>query len=107
LQLQAHPTARGQWATGVIFISFSGMAVLSGAALTGVGCSLDGHSGMCTGGIITAGIGAAALAGSLWLFLDSRPRAELSPYTEGGNTLLALPARPGVRVTPTGLFGTF
>jgi hypothetical protein len=105
LQLQAHPTARGQWATGVVFMTFSGMAVLSGVALTAVGCSnRDTWGGMCTGGLITGGVGAVALAGSLWLFLDSRPRAELSPYTEGGNTLLA---KPGIHIAPTGLFGTF
>jgi hypothetical protein len=107
LQLQAHPTARGQWATGIVFMSFSGMAIMSGAALTGIGCSDSDRSGMCTAGIITGSIGLAGLAGSLWLFLDARPRAELTPYTEGGNTLLALPAKPGVRIMPTGLFGTF
>jgi hypothetical protein len=105
LQLQAHPTSRGQWVTGVTFIAFSGMAVVSGAALTGVGCGV-GRDGMCTAGIITAGIGAAALAGSLWLFLDSRPHADLTPYSEG-NTLLARPAKPGLHVAPTGLWGTF
>jgi hypothetical protein len=108
LQLEAHPTARGQFATGIVFMTFSGMAVLTGAALIGVGCSdTSSRGGMCTAGLISGGIGAAALAGSIWLFLDSRPRAEVSPYTEGGPTMLALPAKPGVHIAPTGLFGTF
>jgi hypothetical protein len=84
------------------------MAVLSGAALTGVGCSdTSTRGGMCTAGIITAGVGGAALAGSLWLFLDARPRAEVTTYSEGA-TVLALPApKPGVHVGPTGVWGTF
>jgi hypothetical protein len=45
-------------------------------------------------------------AGSLWLLLDARPRAEIAPYTEGG-ALLALPAKPGVHVAPGGFWGTF
>jgi hypothetical protein len=106
LQLQAHPTSRGQWAAGVVFITFSGMTLLTGVTLTAVGCPLGDHGTMCTGGIIASGVGAVALAGSLWMFLDSRPRAEVTPYTEGG-TVLAMPAKPGLHVTPTGVFGTF
>jgi hypothetical protein len=108
LQLQAHPTSRGQWTTGIVFMTFSGMAVLTGIALTATGCpSGTFHSdGSCTGGLISMGVGTVALAGSLWLFLDARPHAEVTPYTEGG-TVLALPAKPGVHVAPTGLWGTF
>jgi hypothetical protein len=109
LQLQAHPTARGQWVTGLTLMSFTGMAVVTGLALTPIGCSSEtgrAFSGMCTAGIITLGVGAAAFAGSLWLFLDARPRAEVAPYRDGG-ALLALPRKPGVHLAPTGLWGTF
>ncbi|HEV3032591.1 MAG TPA: hypothetical protein VG319_13175 [Polyangia bacterium] len=61
---------------------------------------------MCTAGLITLGAGGLTFAGSLWLLLDARPRAEIAPYTEGG-ALLALPAKPGVHVAPGGFWGTF
>jgi hypothetical protein len=108
LQLQAYPTARGEFATGIVFTTFSGMAVLSGVALMGIGCGSTEHHGLCTGGLITTGVGAAALAGSLWLMLDALPKAEVGSYTEGGS-LLAAPAhpRPRLHVAPTGFWGTF
>jgi hypothetical protein len=106
LQLEAHPTARGQWVTGMTFMAFTGMAVATGLTLTPLGCSTR-MAGMCKAGIITLGAGAVTFAGSLWLFLDARPRAEVSPYTDGGS-LLALPAaKPGVHLAPGGLWGTF
>ncbi|HEY2732290.1 MAG TPA: hypothetical protein VGK52_20255 [Polyangia bacterium] len=105
LQLEAHPTARGQWAASMTFMSLTGMAVVTGLVLTPLGCS-TGRDGMCTAGLITLGAGALTFAGSLWLFLDARPRAEIAPYTEGGS-LLALPSKPGVHVAPGGLWGTF
>jgi hypothetical protein len=64
LQLQAHPTARGQWVTGLTFMSLTGMGAAAGIALTSVGCAV-GKSGMCEGGIITLGVSGAAFAGSL------------------------------------------
>jgi hypothetical protein len=105
LQLQAHPTARGQWVAGMTFMSLTGMAVVAGLVLTPLGCATDQH-GLCTAGIIPLGAGAVTFAGSLWLFLDARPRAEVAPYTEGG-TLLALPTKPGVHLAPGGLWGVF
>ena len=106
LQLEAHPTARGQWVTGMTFMAFTGMAVVTGLTLTPLGCS-TGMAGMCKAGIITLGAGAVTFTGSLWLFLDARPRAEVSSYTDGGG-LLALPtAKPGVHLAPGGLWGTF
>jgi hypothetical protein len=105
LQLEAHPTARGQWVTGMTFMALTGMAAVAGVALTSVGCATD-RNGMCTAGLITLGAGGAAFAGSLWLFLDARPRAEVAPYSEGGG-LLALPSKPGVHLAATGVWGRF
>jgi hypothetical protein len=106
LQLEAHPTARGQWVTGMTFIAFTGMGTVAGIALTSVGCA-TGRSGMCEAGIITAGVSSVALAGSIWLFLDAFPRAEVAPYTEGGALLVMPTPKPGVHIAPTGLWGTF
>jgi hypothetical protein len=92
LQLQAHGTANGKLATGIVFTSFSGMAVLSGISLTGLGCSTD-RSTMCKAGMITMGAGAVALAGSIYLILDSRSRAEVRSHENEPGYQLALPPR--------------
>lgn len=91
LQVQAHPTARGELAAGITFTTFTGMAVLSGIALTSVGCLAGRGSGLCTGGVITLGIGAPLLAGSIWMITDSMPKAEIIPHD--GGQLYAAPQR--------------
>lgn len=75
VQVAAHPTSQGKLATGIVFTTFGGMAVITGAALTGVGCGGD-SSGMCTGGSITLGIGALVTAGAIMMITDSMPHAE-------------------------------
>jgi hypothetical protein len=106
LQLEAHPTARGQWVTGLTFMTFTGMGVITGITLTPLGYA-TGMKGMGEAGIITLGVSSVAFAGSLWLFLDARPRAEVEPYTDGGG-MLALPSpKAGVHLTPGGIWGTF
>jgi hypothetical protein len=109
LQLQAHPTSHGELAGGIVATTFSGMAVMSGAALMGIGCSSSDRHGMCTAGIITGAIGGVALAGSIWLILDSLPKAEVLPYSEGGTMLAARRAHlaPRLHLAPTGVWGTF
>ena len=48
---RAHATALGQWVTGMTFMAFSGMGVVTGLTLTPLGCS-TGMKGMCEAGII-------------------------------------------------------
>jgi hypothetical protein len=106
VQLQAHHTARGQLATGITFTAFTGMGIITGITLTGVGCSLSDHDGMCKGGIITMAVSAPLLAGSIWLILDSRARAEVVPF-EGGPVLMAKPTRPRLLWGPGFVSGIF
>lgn len=106
VQLQAHHTARGQLATGITFTAFTGMGIITGITLTGVGCSLSDHDGMCKGGIITMAVSAPLLAGSIWLILDSRARAEVVPF-EGGPVLMAKRSRPRLLWGPGFVSGTF
>src|SRR5262249_31250097 len=80
LQIQAHPTARGELAAGITFTTFTGMAVLTGITLTSVGCLAGQGSGFCTSGLITLGVGAPLLAGSIWMITDSMPKAEILPH---------------------------
>jgi len=110
LQLQAHATNRGKLSTGIVFTTFTGMGVITGLTLTGVGCSSsdDHFGGMCTPGIITMAVSLPLLAGSIWLILDSMPRAEVVP-NDGGPTLFAGPSTPRAHLTwgPGFVSGTF
>jgi hypothetical protein len=105
LQLHAHGTANGELATGITFTSLSGMAVLAGTTLTALGCG-GGRSGMCEGGLISLGAGGVALAGSIYLILDSRAHARLVPGDEGGTTLARV-RPPRLLVGPGFLAGRF
>jgi hypothetical protein len=107
LQLRAQPTSRGELMAGIVFTSFSGMAVLTGVTLGSLGCLAGKSDGMCTGGLISLGAGGLALAGSIWMILDAQPRAEVMP--EDGGMMLARtrPRPPRVLLGPGVLAGTF
>lgn len=104
VQLQARPTSRGQMVTGITFTSLGGMAVFTGGFLALAGCSSDSRPGLCTGGAITAGVGAVVTAGAVWLMLDSLPKAAVVPLqrvAEDGSR------GPTVVVGPGAVAGTF
>jgi hypothetical protein len=102
LQLHAHGTANGELVTGITFTTFSGMAVITGITLTALGCGGGDHPGFCKGGLISLGAGVAALAGSLYLILDSRAHPEVFP--DDDNRMLA---RRRLLVGPGFLAGSF
>ena len=106
LQLQAHHTARGEQASGIVFTAFSGMGLVTGIALTGVGYGAD-HSTMAKAGVITTGVSAPLLVGSIWLILDARARAEVVPFDSGLPTLLVRRDRPHLVWGPNFVAGTF
>jgi hypothetical protein len=87
LQIQAHPTARGELAAAITFTTFTGMGTITGIALTSVGCLAGKGSGLCVGGLASLGISAPLLAGSIWMILDSMPRAEVIP-SDGGTLMV-------------------
>ena len=93
VQLQAHHTARGQLATGITFTALSGMGMITGITLTGTGYGFD-HDTMGKAGIITMVVSAPLLAGSIWLILDSRARAEVVPFDGGADAAGAARAGP-------------
>jgi hypothetical protein len=94
LMVTAKPLSNGMYATGIVFTSFSGMALVTGITLTAVGCSTD-RSGMCTAGLITGGAGAIGLYGSIYLMRKALPKASIGP------------ARPYVAGNQVGLAGAF
>ena len=83
VQLQAHHTARGELATGITFTAFTGMADYHRYHADRRRLLVERHDGMCKGGIITMAVSAPLLAGSIWLILDSRARAEIIFTTAG------------------------
>ncbi len=97
VQLHAHPTSRGELATGITFTALGGMAAVTGIALTAVGCSggTFGSTGMCTGGLSTLGVGAAATVGAIWLIMDALPRAEILPGSDAPNRSITVSMGPG------------
>jgi hypothetical protein len=103
VQLSAHATARGELVTGITFTSFGGMGVVAGIALAGAGCG-GSDSGMCNGGLIALGVGAAVTAGAIWLILDSMPRADIA---SGIGAWLNPGSKVGLRVGPGYIFGQF
>jgi hypothetical protein len=94
IQISAHPRANGKLATGITFTALGGLALLSGISLTGVGCSSEERSGMCTAGLITMGTGGLVTAGAIWLILQSVPRTEVRPLFTLGPASVHL--APGV-----------
>ncbi len=97
VQVQAHGTSNGQMVTGITFTTFGGMAVITGIALSAVGCGGGTFSsrGMCTGGLVTLGAGAATTAMSISLILDSLPKAEIRPWGPSGRSI-TVAAGPGL-----------
>jgi hypothetical protein len=94
LVVTAKPLSSGMYATGIVFTTFSGMALATGITLTAVGCS-TGRDGMCTAGLITGGVGAVGLYGSIYLMRKALPKVSVGS------------ARPYVAGTQVGLAGTF
>ena len=94
--VRAKPRAQGPFAAGVTFTALSGMGLATGITLTAVGCATDRRS-MCTAGLITGGVSAAALYLSIDLILRSRPRIDIGPAQ----------AQPYATPTGVGLAGRF
>jgi hypothetical protein len=96
VQVEAHPTSWGRLATGIVFTSLGGSALLSGISLTAVGCG--GDKTMCEGGLITMAAGTAVTAGAIWLITSALPHAELWHDRQGAEM---------VAFGPSGFAGRF
>jgi hypothetical protein len=104
--LQAHRTERGKLAAGITFTAVTGIAMITGITLTGTGYGLADEPTMGKAGVITMVVSAPLLAGSIWLILDSRARAQVVPI-DGGPTLLARPSAPRLVWGPGFVSGIF
>jgi len=95
-------------ASGITFTALSGIGMVTGIALTGTGYGTD-HTTMGRAGLITMVVSAPLLAGSIWLIVDSKARAEVVPFDSGLPTLMARSraARPHLVWGPNFVAGTF
>jgi hypothetical protein len=87
LQIKATPRSMGEFVSGILATTFSGIAVITGTTLSAVGCRDAGSKSMCTAGLITLPIGLAGLGPSIWMIIDSAPEVDIRPYTPGMTTL--------------------
>src|SRR5262249_37337119 len=99
LQLQAHPTSRGELVTGITFTSFGGLGVMTGIALAASGCG-GSSSDPCTRGLVALGGGAPLTPRAVLLILGSMPRAP----TPGGSRGWGAPPRENPPPTATGVW---
>jgi hypothetical protein len=97
---------RGEQVNGVVFTSLGGMALVTGITLTPIGCTdIQRRGGLCTAGLITTGIGAIVTAVSIWMIVDSAPKAHFFPVL----TTKPSPGRQPISFmfTPAGVAGRF
>jgi hypothetical protein len=82
VQVQVEPTDRAELVGGIVVTTFSGIAVVTGTALTAAGC---GHSsGMCTAGLVTLPIGLVGLVPGIWMLMDSKGEVHVTPLGPAG-----------------------
>jgi hypothetical protein len=77
MEVRAQSQNTGEFVTGILTTTLGGMAVVTGTALTAVGCSKG--TGMCTAGLITLPIGILALVPGIWMILDSKGTVRITP----------------------------
>jgi hypothetical protein len=76
--LVAHPTSYGELAGGITMTTFGGMAIATAIALVSVGASQD-YPRMSKAGLITFGPGVLLTSFGIWMILDARPYAKVTP----------------------------
>jgi hypothetical protein len=77
MMVRAEPRNTGEFVTGILVTTLGGAAVLTGTALTAIGCS--NGTGMCTAGLITLPIGIVAVIPGVWMILDSKGTVQVTP----------------------------
>lgn len=82
----AHDLQHGKYATGIVFTSFGGMALVVGITLGAVGYGAD-REGMKTAGLITGASGAAMTLGGIYLMRSALPRTYVRVLEQRGLAL--------------------
>jgi hypothetical protein len=82
LTVRAEPRRIGEFAGGILLSTFGGMGIVTGTALTAVGCA-GGGPGLCTAGLVTLPVGLALLAPGVWMIVDSKGVVRVTPMQAG------------------------
>ncbi len=82
MDVRVIPRATGEFAVGVLATSLGGAALATGVVLTSAGCGKGG--GVCTAGLINMPIGAAVVAGGVWMIVDSSGQINVTPSGPAG-----------------------
>lgn len=82
----AHDLQHGKYATGIVFTSFGGMALVVGITLGAVGYGAE-REGMKTAGLITGASGAAMTLGGIYLMRSALPRTYVRVLEQRGLAL--------------------
>lgn len=81
----AQPPSEAKRVNGIVFTSLGGMGLVTGIALSAVGCSnVQARGGLCTAGLITGGVTGLLTAAAIFLILDSVPQADVVPLAPEG-----------------------
>lgn len=92
---------RAEQVNGIVFTTLGSMTSTVAITLTAVGCSdTQRRGGMCTAGLITGAVGIPLMVVSIWMIVDSAPKALVIPVHTRGTAVSAW-------VTPAGIVGTF
>lgn len=97
----AHDVQNGKYATGIVFTTFGGMALVTGITLGAVGYGRD-REGLKTAGLITGVSGAAMTFGGIWLMRNALPRTVVRVLDQRG--LALAPAASGAGAAVHGTF---
>lgn len=103
--LVAEGTCEGKHTTGIVFTALGGMGVVTSIPFVAVGCSdVAKRGGLCTAGLITAGVSLPLTAVAIWMMVDALPKAHIVPFKPEPST-----GQPPVSlaIVPNGIVGTF
>jgi hypothetical protein len=92
VEVKAEPQNTAQLVGGILVTTFSGIAVVTGTALTAVGCQSGGDGGVCAGGLITLPLGLGGLVPGIWMISDSSPTVDVRPWTSAPTAGAGLPS---------------
>ena len=96
----------GERVNGIVFTTLGGMGDVVAITLTAVGCSDTAkRGGMCAAGLITAAVTVPLTIVSIWMIVDSAPKAHVLPVIEVPTGKNGTPV--SMTLTPTGVFGRF
>jgi hypothetical protein len=86
VMVRAEPRSTGELLGGIMLVTFGGLGIVTGTALTAVGCA-SGDSALCAAGLITLPAGLVLLTPGVWLAIDSKGTVRVTPMQPQVSTM--------------------